>query len=114
MERTNCAIHRLVLEAFVGPCPNGFEACHNDGDRQNNRLENLRWDTRSGNHSDKEQHGTMLRGARHPNAKITWEIVSEIRRRSLNGESLLRLAREFGISRSNVGLIAARKTWNKE
>jgi hypothetical protein len=51
-------IHRLVLEAFVGPCPEGMEACHNDGDGLNNRLENLRWDTRSGNMRDRVLHGT--------------------------------------------------------
>ncbi|GJJ22261.1 NUMOD4 motif-containing HNH endonuclease [Mycolicibacterium mageritense] len=45
-------IHRLVLDAFVGPCPDGMEACHNDGDRANARLDNLRWDTRSANTLD--------------------------------------------------------------
>lgn len=45
-------IHRLVLEAFVGPCPDGMECCHNDGDRSNAALTNLRWDTRSANTLD--------------------------------------------------------------
>lgn len=51
-------VHRLVLEAFVGPCPDGMEACHGDGVRTNNALRNLRWDTRSENHRDKVRHGT--------------------------------------------------------
>lgn len=50
--------HRLVLEAFVGPCPPGMEACHNDGDPSNNALSNLRWDTKSANMLDKLLHGT--------------------------------------------------------
>ncbi len=50
-------IHRLVLEAFVGPCPEGMEACHNNDVRQDNRLENLRWDTRSANHIDAVSNG---------------------------------------------------------
>src|SRR5688500_4928598 len=37
-------IHRLVLMAFVGPCPAGMEGCHNDGNPLNNALDNLRWD----------------------------------------------------------------------
>lgn len=51
-------VHRLVLLAFVGPCPPGMEACHNNGDRFDNRLSNLRWDTRSANNLDKNAHGT--------------------------------------------------------
>ena len=45
-------VHRLVLLAFVGPCPEGMEVCHNDSDPTNNRLDNLRYDTRSGNKID--------------------------------------------------------------
>lgn len=46
-------IHRLVLEAFVGPRPDDMDACHWDDDPTNNRLINLRWDTRKENGSDK-------------------------------------------------------------
>lgn len=42
-------VHRLVLEAFVGPCPAGMECCHGDSDRSNNALSNLRWDTHQAN-----------------------------------------------------------------
>lgn len=56
-ERT--MLHRLVLEAFVGPCPEGMEACHfPDRDPSNNRLSNLRWGTRSENRFDAVKHGT--------------------------------------------------------
>ena len=37
-------IHRLVLLAFVGPCPDGMETRHLDGLRPNNRLTNLAYD----------------------------------------------------------------------
>jgi hypothetical protein len=47
-------VHRLILETFVGPAPEGYQACHYpDATRTNNRLENLRWDTRSENAKDK-------------------------------------------------------------
>jgi hypothetical protein len=55
---TSARVHRLVLEAFVGPCPEGMVGCHNDGDPLNNRLDNLRWDTPSNNERDKWVHGT--------------------------------------------------------
>ena len=51
-------IHHLVLEAFVGPRPSGTEACHNNGDKLDNRASNLRWDTRSSNMRDTVRHGT--------------------------------------------------------
>ncbi|WP_408930790.1 NUMOD4 motif-containing HNH endonuclease [Corynebacterium axilliensis] len=51
-------VHRLVLLAFVGTCPKGQEACHNNGDRGDARLENLRWDTHSNNMLDRRGHGT--------------------------------------------------------
>lgn len=52
-------VHHAVLEAFVGPRPEGMEGCHfPDRDPANNRLENLRWDTRSSNHLDRRAHGT--------------------------------------------------------
>ena len=51
-------VHRLVLEAFVGPCPEGEEGCHGDGDPANNRLVNLRWGTVSSNAIDRVAQGT--------------------------------------------------------
>lgn len=39
-------VHRLVLEAFVGPRPEGMQACHYDKDATNNHIDNLRWDTK--------------------------------------------------------------------
>ena len=55
-------IHRLVLEAFVGPAPDGMEACHWDDNPGNNHLSNLRWATRSDNMHD------LVRNGKHPNA----------------------------------------------
>lgn len=50
-------VHRLVLDAFVGPLPDGLVSCHNNGDPQDNRLANLRYDTPSANNFDKVRHG---------------------------------------------------------
>ena len=54
-------VHQLVLTAFVGECPDGMECCHNNGIRNDNRVENLRWDTKKGNMADKVKHGTTTR-----------------------------------------------------
>jgi hypothetical protein len=48
-KRKTRMVHQIVLEAFVGPRPAGMDACHGIGGVKNNRLENLRWDTRTNN-----------------------------------------------------------------
>ena len=52
-------VHRLVLEAFVGPRPEGMECRHLNGDPGNNIVENLCWGTHSENSLDKRRHGTV-------------------------------------------------------
>ena len=56
-QRHHRYVHRMVLEAFRGPCPDGFVTCHNDGNHQNNRIDNLRWDTQQSNIFDIVAHG---------------------------------------------------------
>lgn len=52
-------IHVLVCTAFHGPKPSPeFEVRHLDGNRANNRAENLVWGTRSENALDRKFHGT--------------------------------------------------------
>lgn len=53
-------VHRLVLQAFVGPCPVGMEGCHFDDVPMNNRLDNLRWDTPGSNKRDSVRNGTHI------------------------------------------------------
>jgi hypothetical protein len=50
-------VPHLVLEAFVGPRPDRHDACHNNGDPADDRLVNLRWDSRSENMYDMVRHG---------------------------------------------------------
>lgn len=45
-------VHTLVLLAFIGPRPPGMEACHGPDGTQDNRVQNLRWDTSSENNHD--------------------------------------------------------------
>lgn len=59
-------IHRLVLECFVGPCPEGMEARHfPDHDKSNNRLENLSWGTAKANAADRRTHDHFGPNARY-------------------------------------------------
>jgi len=51
-------VSTIVLQAFVGEPPAGFEGCHNDGNPANNHLGNLRWDSHQTNMDDQYKHGT--------------------------------------------------------
>ena len=51
-------VHRLVMESFVGPYPDGQEIRHLDGDPTNNALSNLAYGTRSDNLYDAVRHKT--------------------------------------------------------
>jgi len=57
-------LHRLVMEAFAGPCPLGMEVCHRNGCHVDARLANLRYGTRQSNVRDAVAHGTHYWSAR--------------------------------------------------
>ena len=106
-------VHHLVLEAFVGPKPSpGMDACHGDNNRKNNRADNLRWDSRSGNHADKKIHGTGTAGERHPMAKLTEAAVLQMRARRALGASITTLANEFGVTRMTAHRASTGRTWS--
>lgn len=65
-EKFVIGVHRLVLFAFVGFPPDGHEACHNNGIANDNRIENLRWDTHANNNADRKKHGKYPTGKDHP------------------------------------------------
>jgi len=106
-------VHRLILEAFVGPCPKGMEGCHNDGDRTNNALSNLRWDTKKSNHADKVKHGTVMTGEKNPACTVTEATVRAIKARLKDGGHgiVTKVANEFGLKRSLVSDIKSGRSW---
>lgn len=103
-------VHQLVMLAFVGPCPDGLEVCHWNDLPGDNRLSNLRYDTRLGNMADMVSHGHSCKGERHGASKLTADAVRELRRRSAN-ESIGELAREFGMAHSAIRSACTGKTW---
>lgn len=107
-------LHCVVLEAFVGPAPEGTEAAHDDGVRTNCRLSNLGWKTHRENVADKVRHGTRQVGERGSNAVLTREQVIHIRRsyckssREFGGAAL---AKQHGVSPSAILSIVKGVRW---
>lgn len=72
-------VHQLVLETFIGPNPPKYECCHNNGDKANNHLGNLRWGSRSENLKDryKHNHKNPLRKKVKRSDGVIFESVTE-------------------------------------
>jgi hypothetical protein len=109
-KKTACKVHRLVLEAFVGLCPDGLVCCHGDGDRANCSLTNLRWDTPQANSDDARRHGTMAIGSRC-NSKLAEHDVLAIRRLRAEGVPAKELAGRYGVTTRNIWAIVSGKLW---
>src|ERR1035441_3012161 len=97
-------VHPLVARAFLGPPPDGMVVRHGPGRERDNRLANLSYGTLGQNSADRYRDGTI-------NAKLTEDIVREIRARVAAGESRSSLARRFGVRPSTVGLVVKGETW---
>ncbi len=98
-------IHQLILVAFVGPCPEGQECCHENGIHTDNRIDNLRWDSHANNMADKTRHEMSA-------AKLTASTVCEIRQRyAAGGVSQSELAVEFGVTTSAISSATSGRNW---
>ncbi len=109
--KKTCKIHKLVLEAFVKTKPEGMQCCHNDGNRLNNHISNLRWDTGKANYEDRIKHGDNPIGENSGNVKLTEEKVLEIRCLYESGVSRKQLRKDFDTSPHNIFRIIHRETW---
>lgn len=96
-------VHRLVLEAFVGQCPEGHQCLHLDNNPRNNRLDNLKWGTIAENHSTIQRVGEY-----NGRAKLTEEDVKYIRKYA---GPLKDLVNKFDVSYGHITNIRSNITW---
>jgi hypothetical protein len=110
---THFLVHRLVLEAFVGPCPEGMVCRHfPDRDPANNRLDNLSWGTGEQNQADRVAHGTDGRGAKNPHARLKESDVRALRHLHATGLYTLKtLGDAYGVHLSTVFNVVRHRNW---
>lgn len=101
-------VHRIVLESFVGPRPDGFECRHLDGNRENNRTSNLSWGTHRENEDDRVRHGSVAHGFQHPSTRVSDSAIACIR--SAFGKQR-DVAKRFGVSQYTVWAIQSGLRW---
>lgn len=105
-------VHSLVMEAFVGPRPNGAHVRHLNGEPADNRLVNLTYGTPKENHDDMVRHGRQARGSGIPQARLDEAAVAEIRRLYATGGYRHRdLAEIYGVHVATVFRALNAKTW---
>lgn len=112
-------LHRIVLQEFIGPCPDGKVGAHLNGIKTDNRLENLQWVTPKENEHHKLLHNTRASGERHGRAKLSFKNVSYIKKNAIvsgingtwNTSNVSELAKKFGVSGFIIRAIAKGTLW---
>lgn len=108
--------HRLVWLICQGEIPEGLEINHKNGNRGDNRLENLELVTKSENliHAYRCLSRSRVSGEKNGMCKLTKEKVVEIRTRLTAGESSRSIGRTFGVSHKAVLKIAHGESWRDQ
>lgn len=113
-KQISTGVHRLVALAFLGEPPaDGMEVNHIDCNTHNNHISNLEYCTRKQNARHAAENGRYkpLKGSRHHNARLTDELVLEIRRLHTEGYRTSDIAREFNVSPNHLYTIFNNKSW---
>lgn len=112
-------IHKAVAETFI-PNPNGLPCInHKDGNKQNNKVENLEWCSYSENmkHAYKSNLIDMNKksGENARNSVLKEEDVLYIRKNiKLRDKDfgIRALARRFGVHKKTIECVIYNKSWN--
>lgn len=89
-------MHQLVMDTFIGPRPKGYEVNHIDGNKLNNRLNNLEYITKRQNLEHATKMGLF-------NKKLTPKQVLEMRKiREHQNMAFEKIGRLFGVSRKTA------------
>jgi hypothetical protein len=108
-------LHRMVAQAFVANPEGKPHVNHIDGDKRNNRAENLEWVTNKENIQHSWRIGLRCGndGAKNGRAKLNEEQVAEIRELLSQGARQVDVAAQFGVGQAQVSRIARRESWPK-
>lgn len=109
-------VHRLVLETFVGPCPEGYQCNHKDGVKSNNHLTNLEWVTNKTNMNHARKNGLLIlpKGEKHYRSKLTQKEVDEIRSSYKSWKiTMQKLSDDYNVSMSAIQSILEGRTWKE-
>lgn len=102
--------HRLVAEAFLGPCPIGKVVNHKDGNKDNNRLSNLEYVSQQENVIHALRTGLRSRD-RLGRPHLSEETVARVRSLARDGLSIREVADLCSLSYDYARRIIRRECW---
>jgi hypothetical protein len=109
----NFLVHRLVLINFSAFDQEKKQVNHINGDKTDNRIENLEWVTCSENQIHAHKIGLKSqKGENHAQARLKESDILEIRKLIQLGYKQKVIAEKYGIIRSYVSEIKTRKAWS--
>lgn len=113
-KRRKFRVHRLVATAFVPGYFVDAHVDHLDGDKLNNRADNLEWVTVSENTRRQWATGLVdLRGDAHPTSKLTKEQAAAVKLLAEHGFPGSLIGEWFGVKRATVYAIKAGGRWRE-
>lgn len=104
-------VSRAVAMAFIPNPQNKETVNHKDGNKANNRVDNLEWATFAENTIHSRRVLGRCTGESHGRSKLTENDVIDIRLVSAFGATQTALSKAFGVSQVLVGLIVNRAIW---
>jgi hypothetical protein len=102
---------RVSYETYVGHIGQGLRVCHSCDNPGCVRPDHLFLGTAADNSSDMVAKGRSPRGERHGSARLSATDVVAIRSARARGARVMDLAREHGMSKTQVSNICRGKRW---
>lgn len=111
-------IHRVIATAFIPTIPGKDFINHKDGNKENNRADNLEWCTRSENMKHAYEHNLKSSvGIKNGRCKLSEEDVSFIRDNYVSGDSQYgtkALSKKFGVAHQTICAVASGQNWKED
>lgn len=111
-KRRRTTAHQLVAAAFIGPCPEGHEVNHKDGNKKRNYARNLEYLTQADNNRHRCRVLGHIRGEDNPASRFTANDIRHMRKLAQRGESYSAVGRRFDTAHSVVRNIVLGRAWS--
>ncbi|MEK5104348.1 NUMOD4 domain-containing protein [Cytobacillus sp. FSL M8-0252] len=117
-KRKTVLVHRVVAQAFIPNSNNKPQVNHKDGNKKNNKVSNLEWNTISENIKHAHETGlinsSLLKGEENINAKLSEMQIRYIRENYIPKDrefGTRALSKQYGVSQNAISKIVNYKTW---